>query len=317
MEADGITGPLSVGTEILNVAADFSGVAAGTFGGQTPQGVIVKARSSGTVGGVLVTNDGDGTLTGSPGIVIDTTLDDWTRDAGDWFADGFLVGQFILVAGSASNNNSTDGYEITALTTTILTTGNDDLTTEGSQTDLVITGRGKTDQTTAARDRATTDDIHLIAAGGDIREYVYIGAIDKFDRVNFDVGTAGTGSYGSIGWEYWNGSDWVFYLFGGPRDTTNSFRNLGCGKFQVDAPSDWEARTVDAQLPEPGGTLGPLFWIRGSVVTGSVTIQPLGNTISVAEGNTVKYLPFETTGTIESGTGLSVTAVWLPDLIAS
>ncbi len=80
-----------------------------------------------------------GALSGSPGVVISTTLDDWTRDAGSWITDGFKVGQTITVTGSASNNSD---FVITAVAALILTTDGDDLTTEGSQTDLVITAPG-------------------------------------------------------------------------------------------------------------------------------------------------------------------------------
>jgi hypothetical protein len=236
MEADD-GGPLGEGTEILNAAASPSGVADSTFGGTTPQGVIIRARSSGTVGGVIIVDDGAGT---------------------------------------------------------------------------------ETNQTTAARDRATTDDVMLVVVGADIADYLYIGAIDVFERVNFDVGIAGTGAY-QIGWEYWNGGSWVILAGANPTDTTNNFKNVGNGKLSWDAATgavNWAARSISYDTPS-AGSIDNMFWIRGSVFSGTMTIQPFANTISVAEGNTVKYLPFETTGIIVSGTGLVSTAVWLPDTIAS
>jgi hypothetical protein len=175
-------------------------------------------------------------------------------------------------------------------------------------------GGTETNQTTAARDRATTDDIILVADDALIDDYLYIGAIDKFDRINFDVGVAGTGSY-ILGWSYWDGSDWLSPLTG-ISDTTELFKLAGNGRIEFDIPGDWATTDVAFDTPS-AGSIDSMYWIRGSVIIGTMTIQPLGNTISVAGGNTVKYLPFESTGTIESGTGLAVTAVWLPDLIAS
>lgn len=80
-----------------------------------------------------------GELTASTAVVISTTLDDWTRVLGSWIVDGFRVGDVITVTGSASNNST---FTVTAVTDLILTTGNDNLTTEGSQSDLTITSPG-------------------------------------------------------------------------------------------------------------------------------------------------------------------------------
>jgi hypothetical protein len=233
MEADGELGPLSAGTEIMNQAADSSGVAASTFSGQTPQGAVIRARSSGTVGGVIIVDAAGGT---------------------------------------------------------------------------------ETNQTAAARDRATTDDIILVADDALVDDYLYIGAIDKFDRVNVDVGVAGTGTY-IIGWEYWDGSDWSTPLTG-VTDTTSMFKIAGNGRIGFDIPGNWATTSVAFDTPS-AGSIDDMYWIRGSVFFNTMTVQPLGNTISVAGGNTVKYLPFESAGDIVAVTGLKVTAVWLPDLIAS
>ena len=46
----------------------------------------------------------------------------YTRDAGDYLVDdGFVVGDHVVIEGSAGNNND-DVIEITALTATVLTT---------------------------------------------------------------------------------------------------------------------------------------------------------------------------------------------------
>ncbi len=227
MEADGITGPLAAGTQIMNVAADSTGAGTSTFSGTVPQGTVVKARSSGTVGGVVSDEDG------------------------------------VAV----------------------------------------------TDQTTEARDRSTTDDIELMP-GGATADIIYIGALDKFERVNFDIETIGVGAY-TLTWEYSQGGDtWAALTVA---DGTGDFKNAGCSRVTFTAPGDWATDTVTSD----SGGVGPFFFIRARGDGGGQSTAPLGNTISVAEGETIKYLPFDTTGTIEAGIGLTITAVWIPDVIAS
>jgi hypothetical protein len=150
--------------------------------------------------------------------------------------------------------------------------------------------------------------------GASALDILYIGAVDKFERVNFDVGTAGVGAYTLI-WEYSQGGDtWAALTLA--QDTTDDFKAPaapGCSKITFAAPGDWATDTVTSD----SGGVGPFFYIRARGDAGGQSTAPLGNTISVAEGNTVKYLPFESTGTIVAGTGLTVTAVWIPDVIAS
>jgi hypothetical protein len=229
MEADGITGPLSEGTEILNQAANSSGVAASTFSGITPQGVVVRARSSGTVGGVVSVDNAAGT---------------------------------------------------------------------------------ETDQTSEARDRSTTNDVELMPGGG-TSDVIYIGALAPFERVNLDIGTAGTGAY-TLTWEYWNGA-WTSLSV---TDGSNNFKTSGCSRVTFTDPGDWATTSISVDTPS-AGSVGPFYFIRARGDAGGISVEPLGNTISIAEGDTVKYLPFETTGEIASVVGLTVTAVWLPDDIAS
>jgi hypothetical protein len=226
MEADGVTGPLAVGTLIMNEAADSDGVAGTTFSGTVPQGVIVKARSSGTVGGVVSDEDGVAVL----------------------------------------------------------------------------------DQTTEARDRSTTNDIDMMP-GASALDILYIGAIDEFERVNFDIGTAGVGAY-TLTWQYWDGDSWEPLSV---TDTSDDFKNVGSSRITFTAPGDW----AQSSETSDSGSVGPFYFIRALGDAGGQSTAPLGNTISVAEGNTVKYLPFESTGEIVAGTGLTITAVWIPDLIAS
>ena len=59
------------------------------------------------------------TMTGLTTVTIDGTAHTITRSAGSWLTDGFLVGQDVLIAGSASND--TFAGLIVSVTATVLT----------------------------------------------------------------------------------------------------------------------------------------------------------------------------------------------------
>ena len=70
-------------------------------------------------------------VVGSNGLIfaeVGATGDTITRNAGSWIADGFAVGDTVTIAGTASNNGTTDA--ITALSATVMTLGSFDLTAE-------------------------------------------------------------------------------------------------------------------------------------------------------------------------------------------
>ncbi len=73
-------------------------------------------------------------LAGAPGVVISTTPELLTRDAGSWLDEGFAVNQLVTLAESASNNGVLTITAVTALVITVAET----LTPEGSQTDLTL-----------------------------------------------------------------------------------------------------------------------------------------------------------------------------------
>ena len=98
----------------------------------------VKANSLLTGDGPFQVASIGAALTGTPGVVIATDTDDFTRDAGSWIDDGFVVGQTVTVTGSASNNSAFTVSAVVALTLTV----EENLTDEGSQTDLVMTAPG-------------------------------------------------------------------------------------------------------------------------------------------------------------------------------
>lgn len=61
-----------------------------------------------------------------------------TRTVGDWLEEGFVAGQTITIAGSASN----EGTEVIDTVTALVITTVGALTPEGAQTDLVVTSPG-------------------------------------------------------------------------------------------------------------------------------------------------------------------------------
>lgn len=90
---------------------------------------------------VEVTAAGVGSIVASNGFVfaeVGATGDTITRNAGSWITEGFAVGDIVTVAGTASNNVTTDA--ITAVSATVLTLGSTDLAAEeiGSH-DVTIT----------------------------------------------------------------------------------------------------------------------------------------------------------------------------------
>lgn len=74
-------------------------------------------------------------IVGTPGIVLSTTPDILTRDAGSWLTEGFEVNQKVTLAESASNNGVLTVTGVTELVLTVAET----ITPEGSQTDLTLT----------------------------------------------------------------------------------------------------------------------------------------------------------------------------------
>ncbi len=74
-------------------------------------------------------------IVGTPGIILSTSPELLTRDAGSWLDEGFAVNQTITLGGSASNNGD---LTVTAVTDLVLTV-KETITPEGSQTDLTAT----------------------------------------------------------------------------------------------------------------------------------------------------------------------------------
>ncbi len=86
-------------------------------------------------------------------VVIDDVADTFTRSAGSWITDGFIVGQTITVTGSSDNNGS---FVIDALSATVLSVVEDITDAEGAQTDLDIDWTADNDITVIVKVMSTT-----------------------------------------------------------------------------------------------------------------------------------------------------------------
>lgn len=78
-------------------------------------------------------------LAGTPGVIISTSPELLTRDAGSWLTEGFAVNQLVTLGESTSNNGVLTITAVTALVITVAET----LTPEGSQTDLTLVATGE------------------------------------------------------------------------------------------------------------------------------------------------------------------------------
>jgi hypothetical protein len=122
-----------------------------------------------------------------------------------------------------------------------------------------------TDETTEANE-ATADDMTLFPA-------TPVAAIDRYNfgfatqtnDFEIDVSTAGTGTY-TVVWEYWNGSAWA--ALQDVVDDTVNFKTAGRENVAWTVPSDWALSKIDG--------LGPFYYIRAEIQTGTVTITPIG-----------------------------------------
>ena len=158
-------------------------------------------------------------------------------------------------------------------------------------------GSSFTDFTLVARDTQTANDVDLFPSTVSANDAFYFGGVDQFAEVLINVTTAGT-TYVAA-WEYWDGGAWVTLTV---TDPSSSYFNLGWHKITFTPPGDWGTTSVNSQ--------GPYYYIRSRVTTGGGS-QPFAETITLNQ--TVKYLPFNSSGTIQAGTGLTSTAVWIED----
>lgn len=206
-------------------------------------------------------------------------------------SSGSLTGQELLGGYASSAGSVTSTFTGSTPQQVIVKARNSGIVAAVIQDD----GGVYTNYTNDARDKTGTSDIVLLPAIPALNDAVYIGGFNQFSEIEVKITSPGT-TY-SLTWEYFNGS-WVTLT---ATDSTNSLQTTGWGKVIFTAPSNWTTTTINSQ--------GPYYYVRGRVTTGG------GTGVSAEEitlSGTTKYLPFTLNGTI-TGTGLSITAVWIED----
>jgi len=147
-----------------------------------------------------------------------------------------------------------------------------------------------TDETTAAN-QGTADDMTLLPAVPAQEDAYYFGGYEKFDRLEIDATTQGSGSW-TIVWEYYDGSAWQ--ALSNVTDGTSGFTAaVGTQFVTFDVPTDWAQTAVDSITA---------WWIRARVSAyTSVTTQPLaGQAWTYGEDCPTAYVL--ATGATASGT---------------
>lgn len=158
-----------------------------------------------------------------------------------------------------------------------------------------------TDFTDAAREKAGSDDVDLLPAVPVTNDAFFFGGLAQFQEILINITTIGSGN--TITWEYSTGADAWSAL--SVTDGTSSFENSGWNTISFTSPNDWDVDTVNSQ--------GPFFYVRARVTSVSTPVQPQAEEITL--NDTIKYLPFESTGEIIPDTGLASTAVWQIDTL--
>lgn len=138
-------------------------------------------------------------------------------------------------------------------------------------------GGAYTDETTEANED-TANDMTLFPATPAADDAYLIGMTNQFNRVLFNVGTAGAGTY-TVAWEYWNGSGWS--ALSGVTDDTGAFKNAGLNDVVFTIPSNWATTTINSQ--------GPFYYIRAKIDSGTTTTVPLGTRAYAGAGLRASY----------------------------
>lgn len=111
-----------------------------------------------------------------------------------------------------------------------------------------------------------TNDMTLLPATPAVNDAYYFGNDAKFDEIELNVSTAGSGTW-TITWEYYNGTAWA--ALSGVTDGTTGFTTSGTNSITYTVPTDWAVTSVNGSANE--------FFIRGRVSAyTSITTQPLG-----------------------------------------
>lgn len=285
------------------ITVNFSGITSSEYGSTNNQddSFFFVARTSGTVT-INITN-GTGNFsykTAGATVVVNQTvsieingLTEGSR--GVMIGDGGAEDGVELLAGYADSTGAVSGsFGGTTPQNVIVRARNGGIVNAVIQDD----NGAFTDYTDAARESEGTDDVTFLPSSPATDDACYIGGIEQFAKITFLITTAGTTYVGT--WEYWDGDSWEALFF---TDGTNGFQITGTNSLTFTVPSNWDTTTINSQ--------GPYYYVRFRVTTGGGS-GPVGERTTL--NDTVKYLPFDSTGQIGAG-GLTVTAVWIEDTI--
>lgn len=123
-----------------------------------------------------------------------------------------------------------------------------------------------TNYTTAAQNAATND----VALGGAVNDAIYIGHLDVFDQVRFELGQAGAS--GAVQWQYRNATSWRDIL---PSDGTEHFRTAGSNTVSWQPQPDWARTELEASQAR-----GSYYYVRARVTIAYVE-SPLASKIGL------------------------------------
>lgn len=151
-----------------------------------------------------------------------------------------------------------------------------------------------TDYTLDAREQVGADDVVVVPDSPAVNDAFYIGGVNQYGRVQFNVSSAGATYAGT--WEYWDGSGWT--AIADEVDDTNGFQTAGWNFIEFTKPSDWATTSINSQ--------GPYYFIRFRITTGAGAGNG-ANVEYVTLFNTVKYEPHLGTAEIVAVSGRSVT----------
>lgn len=141
-------------------------------------------------------------------------------------------------------------------------------------------GAAYTDETADAIS-GSGGDVILLPAAPATSDGFLVGSIIPFNKIEFDIGTAGAGTW-TIEWQYYDGTSWT--ALSGVTDGTSAFQTSGVNNVTFTIPGDWTTTTINSQ--------GPYYYVRADLTFTSLSVQPLGDEISVwTQFNLDKSIP--------------------------
>lgn len=131
-----------------------------------------------------------------------------------------------------------------------------------------------TDYTTEWSD-STSNDVIPLTDADEVEDAFYVGSPYPFNKVHFNLTTAGTGTYG-VTWEYYNGATWSALNWQGgagvAEDTTDAHEfscATGWHYVYFDMPTNWDVGDAVGTIEQD------YYWVRARLSSGSCTVDPL------------------------------------------